>query len=271
MEHTHIQALPQIASCESLNKDEFLTRFGRPNIPFMLKNGVKDTPAMQKWDWDFFAKQYGTRPVIVYRTSNRNRFEKMTFKEYIDYIHNNEDTDPLYLLDWFVGTNCPELVADYSVPQYFDSWLDKFTPVSKFLAFYIGPKNSASKLHIDILSTNAWNAVFRGQKLWVFYPKDQTKFIYNGKVNPFKPNYEKYPLFKQAKGFYVLQNPGDLVFTPSNWWHGVYNTEHTLSLTDNFINSSNIKQVISHFVPSTLHLIKRSWHRRHQEYNKSGI
>ncbi len=260
-------AMPSIETCERLQNDEFSSRFGRPNIPFLLKNGVADTPAMQKWDWTYFADHYGDRIVIVYRTSNRNLYKKMSFREYLHYIHNTDDADPLYLLDWFVGKNCSELTQDYSIPPYFESWLDKFMPISKFLAFYIGPKHSASKLHIDILSTSAWNAVFRGQKLWVFYPPNQTEFIYNGKVNPFNPDDEKFPLFKQAKGYYALQNPGDMIYTPSNWWHGVYNTEHTLSLTDNFINGSNIKQVISHLLPSTVHLIKRSWARRHQQYN----
>ncbi|MFA6037035.1 MAG: cupin-like domain-containing protein [Legionellales bacterium] len=267
MIHPHIKEMPLIASCDTLVEKDFLARFGKPNIPFLLKGGVADTVAMQKWDWDFFANTYGDREIIVYRTSNRNKFQKMSFKSYIDYIQTTKDNDPLYLLDWFIDKNCPELHKDYAVPSYFDSWIDNFVDISKFLSFYIGPKNSASKLHIDILSTSAWNAVFRGQKLWVFYPPEQSALIYNGKVNPFKPDYEKYPLYKQAQGVYAIQGAGDLIFTPSNWWHGVYNMENTISLTDNFINQSNIKQFIKSFIPSTIHLIKRTWKRRHQQYN----
>lgn len=259
--------MPTIDTCRQLSNDEFLLRYGAPNMPFLLKNGVSDTPAMQKWDWQFFKDQYGDRTVIVYRTSNRNVYEKMSFKQYIEYLLETNEDDPLYLLDWFVAKNCPELITDFSVPEYFNSWIDKLVPMSKFLAFYIGPQKSASPLHIDILSTSAWNAVFTGKKLWVFYPYEQTRYLYNGKVNPFNPDDEKFPLFKQATGYYAVQDAGDLVFTPSNWWHAVYNIEPTLSLTDNFINSSNIKQLINNFVPSTVHLIKRSWKRRHQQYN----
>lgn len=269
MIHPHIAAMPLIDTCESLDQSHFLSRFGKPNIPFLLKNGMKDTPAMQKWDWQFFSDSYGDRRIIVYRTKNRNNYEKMSFKEYIDYIHTNNDQNPLYLLDWFVDKNCPELRADYSVPRYFHSWTDKFSAGlrPKFLAFYIGPKNSASPLHIDILSTSAWNAVFRGAKLWVFYPPKQAEFLYGGKVDPFNPDVEKYPLFKDAQGFYAIQEAGDLIFTPSNWWHAVLNLEHTISLTDNFINQSNIKIFLDKLPFSLAHLIKRTWKRRHQQYN----
>ncbi len=267
MIESHIKAMPHVETCEHLDTERFLKHFGRPNIPFLLKNGMKDTPAMQKWDWSFFSDTYGDRSIIVYRTGNRNRYQKMSFKAYIDYIHTTQDEHPLYLLDWFVDKNCPELCQDYSVPSYFTSWLDNFMPISKFLAFYIGPKHSASPLHIDILSTNAWNAVFKGQKLWVFYPPSQAQFLYDGKVNPFKPDHVKYPLYKNAQGSYAIQNPGDLIFTPCNWWHGVYNMEHTISLTDNFINSSNSKHVLRNLFSSMVHLAKRSWKRRNQKYN----
>jgi len=265
----HITEMPAVATCESLEPSQFLSRFGTPNLPFLLKNGMGETPAMQKWDWQFFAQGYGDRLIIVYRTKNRNNYERMTLKEYIDYIHTSNDADPLYLLDWFVDKNCPELRQDYTVPAYFHSWTDKFAPKfrPKFLAFYIGPKNSASPLHIDILSTSAWNAVFRGAKLWVFYPPEQSKLLYGGKVNPFNPDPEKYPLFKQAQGFYAIQQAGDLIFTPSNWWHAVFNMEHTISLTDNFINRSNIKIFLNSLPHSMAHLIKRTWKRRHQQYN----
>lgn len=270
MIHPHIQQMPLIETCEGLDKNQFLSRFGKPNVPFLLKNGVKNTQAMYKWDWQFFADQYGERPIIVYQTGNRNNYQTMLFKEYIDYIHTTQDEHPWYLLDWFVDRNCPELRKDYIVPDYLHSWTDqfpkKFRP--KFLAFYIGPQHSASPLHIDILSTNAWNAVFRGKKLWVFFSPQQAKFIYHGKVNPFKPNFEKYPLYQQAQGFYAIQEAGDLIFTPSNWWHAVLNVEHTISLTDNFVNSSNGKLFFQNLGPALMHLSKRTWKRRHQKYNK---
>jgi oxalate decarboxylase/phosphoglucose isomerase-like protein (cupin superfamily) len=36
-----------------------------------------------------------------------------------------------------------------------------------------------------------------------------------------------------------VQRPGDIIFTPSNWWHQVRNDTCTLALTENFINETN--------------------------------
>ena len=262
--------LREAPSCENLDASSFQEQFGKPNLPFLLKNGVKNTFAMENWNWEYFRNKFGSREMLVYRTGNRNDFKKILFADYIDYIHHTQDEKPYYLLDWFVDNNCPELRQEYAVPAFFKSWTDHLPQALRpqFLAFYIGPKNSASPLHIDILSTSAWNAVFTGQKLWTFYPPDQKDLVYNGKVNPFKPDYDRFPLFKKAKGYYVVQNPGDIMFTPSNWWHAVHNTENTISLTDNFINNSNFKIFITHFFPALSHLVKRTWIRRHQQYNR---
>jgi hypothetical protein len=43
-----------------------------------------------------------------------------------------------------------------------------------------------------------------------------------------------------------VQNPGDIIFTPSGWYHAVCNLEMGVSLTENFINSSNIELVKAH-------------------------
>lgn len=39
--------------------------------------------------------------------------------------------------------------------------------------------------------------------------------------------------------FECTQLPGDLLFTPSGWWHQVKNTKPSLSLTENLVNESN--------------------------------
>jgi oxalate decarboxylase/phosphoglucose isomerase-like protein (cupin superfamily) len=36
-----------------------------------------------------------------------------------------------------------------------------------------------------------------------------------------------------------VQRPGDIIYTPSNWWHQVRNETCTLALTENFINETN--------------------------------
>jgi hypothetical protein len=48
-----------------------------------------------------------------------------------------------------------------------------------------------------------------------------TNDLYASAVDILKPEYHKYPLFKQAKGFNVTISKGDLLYTPAFWWHQV--------------------------------------------------
>lgn len=70
-------------------------------------------------------------------------------------------------------------------------------------------------------------------------PPHQTARVYVGEVNAFHPDYVEFPSFAEAEGLACVQRPGDIIFTPSNWWHQVRNETSTLALTENFINETN--------------------------------
>jgi ribosomal protein L16 Arg81 hydroxylase len=40
-----------------------------------------------------------------------------------------------------------------------------------------------------------------------------------------------------------VQEPGDIVFIPSGWWHQVRNEEPGIAVTENFVNATNAKAV----------------------------
>lgn len=44
-----------------------------------------------------------------------------------------------------------------------------------------------------------------------------------------------------AKHFEIIQEPGEVIFVPSNWHHQVWNLENTISINHNWVNGCNIK------------------------------
>lgn len=244
--------------------------------PFVIEGVVNQWLAMEKWTWDFFKEKFGSKQLVVFRADGslnaRKNHTQMSLREYIDYLLTTHDENPYYLVDWFVYQNLPEIVDDFTTPKAFKSWFNKlpYKLMPKFLSLYIGPKNSMSQLHFDIMNTIAWNACFVGTKEWYFYPPSETKFLYNSEINVFDPDHERFPRFAKAKGFHLLQKPGDLVYTPPGWWHTVRNLEPSIALTDNFVNQHNINRFVTHFLPAAKHLLVRTWKRRATPRNREG-
>ena len=126
-----------------------------------------------------------------------------------------------------------------------------------------------SQLHVDIMSTVAWNACFVGTKEWYFFDPKDKKYLYHSEVNAFMPDDEKFPEFKKATPYHIIQKPGDLIYTPSGWWHTVRNLEPSIALTDNFVNQHNIKRFVTNFLPALNHLLVRTWKRKATPRNRN--
>ena len=241
---------PSIECSRGLNKEKFNERYGFPSVPVMVSDLTDTWEAKQKWSFEFFKQRFGDVIGRAERTQNGLKESKeFTIESYIDYMTSTEDESPFYLRNtqFHLGT---ELSYDYQIPAYFDCWYAHNTKGNNKYALswiFMGAANTFSKLHLDIWDSSAWNAVLSGKKLWVFYDPSQAEFLYDGQVNPFNPDYEKFPKFAEARAKICVQDAGKVVLTPSGWWHAVMNLEAGISITENFINETNYENVIRFF------------------------
>jgi histone arginine demethylase JMJD6 len=244
--------LPHIERISNPSTEEFLEKYGIPGKPVLLMGVMENWKAKARWTMDFLKSMYGHVSVKVKQVHAPHKKYTITLSDYIDYIKTSNDNNPYYLRDWQFQKDCPEILDDYEIPEYFKSWFQQlptnFRPQLSW--FYMGPKNTGTKMHQDVMMTSAWNAIFSGKKCWLMYPPEQGKYLYFGEVDAFNPDLEKYPLFNEASPLICFQNPGEIIFTPSGWWHQVINEEACISLTENFVNISNYKLVKEHFKTS---------------------
>ena len=83
----------------------------------------------------------------------------------------------------------------------------------------MGPKGSGSRLHVDPLSTSAWNTLIVGCKHWVIIepPSSSTSSAAMRRIYSF------------------LQHAGETVVIPREWSHAVLNLSFTTAITHNYV------------------------------------
>jgi hypothetical protein len=229
-----------------LTKEEFDRKYGFRSQPVLITDMIDNWPAKNKWNNEYFKKNFSGISDMAVRPGNEKDKRQFSISDYMTYMEENKDHHPYYFKNAKFHLDT-DMVNDYTVPDYFRSYLDvlgKDVPRAFQLSWmYIGATGTYSSLHLDIFNTSAWNAVFSGRKIWAFYSPDQAPYLYKGEVNLFAPNLESYPNFAKAKPLICVQNPGEVVFTPSGWWHAVYNEVGGISLTENFVNDTNYEAV----------------------------
>jgi cupin-like protein len=239
-QHAH-DTLGEVERRRNIASEEFWERYAIPGVPVVLEGLADAWPARSLWTFDFFRQNYGGRDVTIYPGPRKTAPRMTKLSSYLEYMEQTEDEVPDYLSRWCFSSSFPELAAQYRRPPHFPCWTDRLPseirPSWKWL--YMGPPRSGSAMHSDFMGTAAWNVLFVGRKTWRFYPPDQRSQVYAGEVDAFQPDYVRFPLFSEAEGLSCVQRPGDIIFTPSNWWHQVRNETCTLALTENIINETN--------------------------------
>lgn len=142
-------------NADELTYNQFFHEFMFKNVPVIIKNVDLLTPASKEWftdnklDIDQFEDVLKDLDVPVYNNSKQyfNSHEKTTmkFKDYADYWRLNDKKELLYLKDFHLKQQLPE-IDFYNVPEFFASdWLnecliDKASDDYRFV--YIGVKGT---------------------------------------------------------------------------------------------------------------------------------
>jgi hypothetical protein len=84
------------------------------------------------------------------------------------------------------------------------------------------------------------------------YSPDQIKYMYPrqespkySQVNVSNPDYDKYPLFKEAQPIKVILEEGETLIFPTGWWHTTQIHEPCISFGRAHLNAANWNRFVN--------------------------
>ncbi|WP_093558689.1 cupin-like domain-containing protein [Pseudoduganella namucuonensis] len=148
----------------------------------------------------------------------------MTMLEYLELVSAGTHDLPPYL----GNLELRELNSLCHWPAY----LGKMGPPR----FWLGPAGTVTPLHCDY-DDNIFAQVW-GTKRIFLSPPHHEEFLYTSEANailfgspfdPEAPDFDKFPLARQATMIECVVHPGDLLYVPAGWWHQVRALTFSLS------------------------------------------
>lgn len=218
--------LTEIPRLQNFNKKEFLQKYFKPQKPVVIEGFIEDWPAHKKWDLDYMKKVAGDKIVPLYDNRPVRHEEgfnqahaKMKMSEYIDLLKREPTKYRIFL--WNILKEVPELQEDYWYPD-FGIRLMKGLPM-----LFFGGRDSYTFMHYDIDLANIFHFHFHGKKEVILFDQKQNDYLYKiphslivrEDIDFSKPDFNKWPALKKAKGFKANLNPGDILYMPEGYWH----------------------------------------------------
>ena len=224
--------LEPVITLNDISPEEFKKEFYVPGIPVVIKNISKNWPAYTKWNWDYFKELVGNKRVPLYNNVKSDAYTPVNsaddykaFGEYIDMISKGPAAWRIFLFNIF--EHAPQLTKDFTWP---DELMKGF--VKKYPMLFVGGASSITHMHFDIDCSHILHTQFVGRKKVLLFPYDQQHKLYRKpfevlsladfsnyyKLNG-KPDYEKFPALKLARGYDLTLTHGDTLFMPAGFWH----------------------------------------------------
>lgn len=232
----------------AISQAEFTRDFYRPGIPVVFTQAAKVWQASGLFTPAWLAENFGGRTTHV-------KGREYTMREVISLLEGSTAERPApYPCIFDIPGALPEILPllqpldlNYAKPN----WLkNKMFSVGKWGSatelFVGGPGGRFPYLHIDYYHLNAWITQLYGQKRFTVFPRGQEHLLYpkpadswQSEVNLFAPDYERFPLFRQATPIEFVLGPGETLFIPFGTWHTAYSLTHTISVAFDQLNGQN--------------------------------
>ena len=150
--------------------------------------------------------------------------QDMTMLEYLELVAAGTHDLPPYL----GNLELRELNSMCHWPAYFD----KMGPPR----FWIGPAGTVTPLHCDY-DDNIFAQIWGTKRIFLspphhdefLYTSEANAILFGSPVDPEAPDFEKFPLARQASMIECVVQPGEMLYVPAGWYHQVRALTFSLS------------------------------------------
>ncbi|XP_069683955.1 bifunctional peptidase and arginyl-hydroxylase JMJD5 isoform X2 [Periplaneta americana] len=234
---------------EKPSLEGFRTAYFSPQIPVKLTGCMSHWPALHLWeDINYLKRVAGTRTVPielgVHYTHPEWSQKLMTIGEFIEThiaSQTGESKCVGYLAQHPLFEQVPELRKDIFEPEYCclsDNLDDETTTEETDINAWFGPKGTVSPIHHDP-KHNLLTQVVGEKRILLYHPDDSEKlYPHEGsllsntaQVDPENPDYDTFPLFKDAKAWECHLRQGEMLYIPPKWWHHVRSLSLSFSVS----------------------------------------
>ncbi|ASU41056.1 transcription factor [Herbaspirillum sp. meg3] len=102
--------------------------------------------------------------------------------------------------------------------------------------FWLGPSGTVTPLHCDY-DDNIFAQIWGSKRIFLspphhdefLYPREANAILFGSPFNPEAPDYEQFPLARQAGMIECIMQPGELLYVPAGWYHQVRALSFSLS------------------------------------------
>lgn len=227
---------------EQPSMEEFNEKIFRLKLPAVLTGCIGHWRALTLWkDPNYLYTVMGFRTVPIEIGSSYTEEDwtqrLVNFSDFLQEYIIADSNEVGYLAQHQLFEQVPELKDDFDVPLYCffsDEPREESSP-TPHVNSWLGPANTVSPLHYDRYN-NLLCQVF-GYKRVILYSPDEAGYLYphesrllenTARVDPLKPDYDKWPNFRKANRMTFYLKPGEMLYIPPKWWH------HVTALTPSF-------------------------------------
>lgn len=225
------RALPiitEVPRLKTLDAAGFRAR-AAAGLPFLLTGLVNRWPLTQQAP-SLLRERFGAVPVrarvgdyIGTAFAPDRAMQDMSMLEYLELAERTEGLPP------YLGNL--EL-RELNSMCHWPTWFDKMGPPR----YWIGPADTMTPLHCDF-DDNIFAQIWGTKRIFLapphhdefLYVKEANAILFGSPFNPEAPDYDSYPLARQAQLIEVMVQPGDMLYVPAGWYHQVHALTFSLS------------------------------------------